>query len=290
MAQGISQEQEGPDGVRERVIAYGGRKCTEAEKNYSSNKGETASFNDGLHRFEHILRFAPFKARVDNRCLNYIRNLKKPTGIWNRWLEFIDSFQFEIQHRAGKKHGNVDALSWATHLPLPTEEQEQASEEFLCSMIKELNQLTLAAIQTEAEKENILPLSNKQIRQYQRDDNDMRKIIPHVQAGIKPSKEERRLESKEFQQYCQDFELLYTHKGILYRKILVNEPRLGPNDRLCLPEKLQDKAMFWAHAHDSVGHLGVGATQKQMKCQFFCPGLYNKVENYVLGCRQCLQK
>ena len=43
MAQGISQEQEGPDGVRERVIAYGGRKCTEAEKNYSSNKGETAT-------------------------------------------------------------------------------------------------------------------------------------------------------------------------------------------------------------------------------------------------------
>ena len=33
MAQGISQEQEGPDGTREWVIAYGGRKCTEAEQN-----------------------------------------------------------------------------------------------------------------------------------------------------------------------------------------------------------------------------------------------------------------
>ena len=93
----------------------------------------------------------------------------------------------------------------------------------------------------------------------------MRKIITHVQAGIKPSKEERRLESKEFQQYCQDFELLYTHKGILYRKVLVNEPWLGPNDRLCLPGKLQDGAMFWAHAHDSVGHLGIGATQNVVR-------------------------
>ena len=156
---------------------------------------------------------------MDNRCLNYIRNLKKPTGIWNRWLEFIDSFQFEVQHRPGKKHGNVDALSRAKHLPPPTVEQEQASEEFLCSMVSELNQLTLAAIQAEAEKESILPLSNKQIRQTQREDNDMRKIITHVQAGVKPSKEERRLESKEFQQYCQDFELLYTHKGILYKNI-----------------------------------------------------------------------
>ena len=86
-------------------------------------------------------------------------------------------------------------------------------------MVSELNQLTLAAIQAEAEKESILPLSNKQIRQNQRDDNDMRKIITHVQAGVKPSKEERRLESKEFQQYCQDFELLYTLKGTLYKNI-----------------------------------------------------------------------
>ena len=109
-------------------------------------------------------------------------------------------------------------MSHAKHLPPPTVEQEQASEEFLCSMVSELNQLTLAAIQAEAEKESILPLSNKQIRQTQREDNDMRKIITHVQAGVKPSKEERRLESKEFQQYCQDFELLYAHNGILYKK------------------------------------------------------------------------
>ena len=70
----------------------------------------------------------------------------------------------------------------------------------------------------------------------------------------------------------------------------MNEPRLGPNDRLCLPGKLQDKAMFWAHAHDSVGHLGLGATQRRMGVRLFYPGLYNKVENYVLGRYKCLQK
>ena len=290
MAQTISQEQEGADGTRERLIGCGGRKCTEAESNYSSNKGETAAFVDGLERFEHLLRFAPFKARVDNRCLSYIKNLKKPTGIWNRWLEFINSFQFEINHRAGTKHGNVDALSRANHLPPPNSQQIQASQEFLCSMVEELNGLTLGAIQEEAEKEQILPISNKQLRRAQREDEALRKIIDYVQEGRKPSKEERKLESKQFQSLCQDFELLYLHKGILYRKILLHEPRLGPNDRLCIPEQLQDKALYWAHAHDSVGHLGIGATQKRIRARFFFPGMYNKVENYVLGCHKCLQK
>ena len=290
MAQTISQEQEGADGTRERLIGCGGRKCTEAESNYSSNKGETAAFVDGLERFEHLLRFAPFKARVDNRCLSYIKNLKKPTGIWNRWLEFINSFQFEINHRAGTKHGNVDSLSRASHLPSPNNQQIEASQEFLCSMVEELNDLTLGAIQEEAEKEQILPISNKQLRRAQKGDDALRKIIGYVQEGRKPSKEERKLESKEFQSLCQDFELLYLHKGILYRKILLHEPRLGPNDRLCIPEQLQDKALYWAHAHDSVGHLGIGATQKRIRARFFFPGMYNKVETYVLGCHKCLQK
>ena len=199
MAQTISQEQEGADGTRERLIGCGGRKCTEAESNYSSNKGETAAFVDGLERFEHLLRFAPFKARVDNRCLSYIKNLKKPTGIWNRWLEFINSFQFEINHRAGTKHGNVDSLSRASHLPSPNNQQIEASQEFLCSMVEELNDLTLGAIQEEAEKEQILPISNKQLRRAQKGDDALRKISGYVQEGRKPSKEERKLESKEFQ-------------------------------------------------------------------------------------------
>ena len=146
-------------------------------------------------------------------------------------------------------------------------------------MVEELNGLTLGAIQEEAEKEQILPISNKQLRRAQREDEALRKIIDYVQEGRKPSKEERKLESKQFQSLCQDFELLYLHKGILYRKILLHEPRLGPNDRLCIPEQLQDKALYWAHAHDSVGHLGIGATQKRIRARFFFPGMYNKVES-----------
>jgi len=287
MAQALSQKQKMEDGTRERLIAAGGRKCTTAERNYASNKGETASFVDGLKRFEHILRYAPFRARVDNKCLSYIRNLKKPTGIWSRWLELIDSYQFDMEHRAGTKHANADCLSRAPHLPNPTEEQERESREFIGCMIEELNHATLAVIE---ETENIVPLSNKQIRRAQKDDPAVRKVIEWVKQGKKPTKEERKLESKEAQTYIQQYELLYLESNILYRKTLENENTMVNQDRLCVPRGLQDKALFWAHAHPSAAHRGVTGTQQRVKARFYFPGMYHKVEAYVLGCHECLQK
>ena len=297
MAQSISQVQPGPDGMRERVIAHGGRKCTVAERNYSSNKGETCSFIDGLQKFEHILRYAPFKARVDNRCLSYIRNLKKPTGIWIRWLELIESFQFDIEHRAGKKHANVDALSRAPHLPPPTEEMERISSEYLCALtgpqldeVERLNQATLEELDETADKIEQFPLSNRQIRQAQRDDPDIRTMFNLVGTGVKPTKDERRRQSWEVQQMLQDFEMFYIHHGILYKEQMENEPRMGEQERLVLPKQLRKTAFYWAHADGYTAHMGINKTQGRMRMRFYFPGLYHYVERQVLGCHRCLQK
>ena len=297
MAQSISQQQPGPDGLRERVIAHGGRKCTTAERNYSSNKGETCSFTDGLQRFEHILRFAPFRARVDNRCLSYIRNLKKPTGIWCRWLELIESFQFDIEHRAGKKHANVDALSRAPHLPPPTEEMERRSAAYLCALteaqleaVEKLNADTLMEMEELAGVVEKLPLSNQQIRQAQRDDPDVRTVFNLVGEETKPNRDERRRYSWEIQQMLQDFETFHIHQGILYKKQLENEPQLGEHGRLVLPKQLRATAFHWVHANKESGHLGMSKTQGRMRMRFYFPGLYHYVERQVLGCHKCLQK
>ena len=34
-----------------------------------------------------------------------------------RWLRILSTYEFEIQHRAGTKHGNADSLSRASHAP-----------------------------------------------------------------------------------------------------------------------------------------------------------------------------
>ena len=61
-----------------------------------------------------------------------------------------------------------------------------------------MNGLILAAIQAEAEKELLLPLSLKQIRRAQKDDSPIDKIMEAMVNEKKPSKEDRNLEGSEF--------------------------------------------------------------------------------------------
>ena len=38
--------------------------------------------------------------------------MKAPTGQVARWIELLAPFDWDIQHRAGVRHQNADALSW----------------------------------------------------------------------------------------------------------------------------------------------------------------------------------
>ena len=70
----LSQVQNG----QEKMIAAIGRKTTTYEANYESYKGELAAIIWGLRKFDHILRFKPFKIKTDSGALKYVQNIKKP--------------------------------------------------------------------------------------------------------------------------------------------------------------------------------------------------------------------
>ena len=52
-----------------------------------------------------------FLLRIDHASLTWLMNFKNPEGQVARWLEALQEYDFEIQHRAGRHHGNADALS-----------------------------------------------------------------------------------------------------------------------------------------------------------------------------------
>ena len=128
----LSQMQEG----EEKFLAAAGRKTTIYERNYASVKGELAAVIFALRRFEHVLRFRHFKLLTDSAALRYIRSLKQSKGIWFRWSMEVESYQFTVEHRAGKLIGHVDGLSRSSHLPEPEaqEEAEQREFEYIASL------------------------------------------------------------------------------------------------------------------------------------------------------------
>ena len=52
-----------------------------------------------------------FVIRTDHAALRWLQKTPEPIGQQARWLESLSEYDFEIQHRAGKSHGNADALS-----------------------------------------------------------------------------------------------------------------------------------------------------------------------------------
>ena len=52
-----------------------------------------------------------FKLITDHSALKWLMSIKDPNGKLARWAILLQTFDFEIIHRAGKKHANVDALS-----------------------------------------------------------------------------------------------------------------------------------------------------------------------------------
>ena len=61
--------------------------------------------------------------RTDHSALKSLMKTKDPEGQTARWLETLASFNFEIQHRPGKRHTNADALS---RIPVRKEKAKQS--------------------------------------------------------------------------------------------------------------------------------------------------------------------
>ena len=103
----LSQVQEG----KEVVIAYGSRRLTKSERNYCVTRQELLAIVWFTEHFKHYLIGKKFLLRTDHGSLRWLFRFKEPEGQMARWLERLARFDFDIEHRAGVKHGNSDGLS-----------------------------------------------------------------------------------------------------------------------------------------------------------------------------------
>ena len=103
----LSQRQ---DGV-ERVVAYASRSLDRRERNYCVTRKELLAVVHFLRFFKQYLLGRHFKVRTDHAALSWLRHTPDPIGQQGRWLEQMEEFDFLIEHRAGVRHGNADAMS-----------------------------------------------------------------------------------------------------------------------------------------------------------------------------------
>ena len=103
----LSQIQEG----NERVIAYYSKTLSPAERNYCVTRWELLAVIKAVKHFRPYLYGQTFRLRTDHASLHWLCRRKEPSCQVARWLEILAEFPYQIEHRAGPKHGNADGLS-----------------------------------------------------------------------------------------------------------------------------------------------------------------------------------
>ena len=125
---GIShQEQEWNGRTVLRPIAYGSKVLSDTEMKYGAPKAEMFAVVTFVEKYRAYLGSAPFKLRVDNRSLSWLKTYSMDQSYIDRWIVRLDGYHIIIEHRMRDKHQNADSLSKKTEF-YERLEQKQANQ------------------------------------------------------------------------------------------------------------------------------------------------------------------
>jgi hypothetical protein len=96
---------------REHVICYASRSTRGPETHLAPTHGECLALVWGVQHFDPYLRLVPFTVQTDHNALTWLMTSQNLTGKLARWSLILQEYNFTVEHRPGRVHNNVDALS-----------------------------------------------------------------------------------------------------------------------------------------------------------------------------------
>ena len=118
----LHQEQEWNGKTVLRPIEYGSKVLSDTEMKYGAPKAEMFPVDTFVEKYRAYLGSEPFKLRVDNRALSWLKTYSMDQSYIGRWIVRLDGYNMIIEHRTRDKHQNADSLSKKTEF---YERQEQ---------------------------------------------------------------------------------------------------------------------------------------------------------------------
>lgn len=279
-------------GGKLRVIAYGSRTLTPAEKNYHlhSNKLEFLALKWAIcDKFRDYLYYAPtFTVFTDNNPLTYILSTAKLSAVGHRWVGELADFYFTIKYRPGKTNTDADTLS-----RFPVQLQDHITE-YSESLPPDVITAIWQGDKAEREKEvpwvaalqlcssdDVFPASPpvippEDIQAAQKKDASICDVITMKEKGWNPNNKDKRQMCPTTRRLIHEWNRLRLDKGILYRQT-------GQRRQLVLPNSL--RSLVLKHLHDDMGHIGADKVIQLVRQRFYWPFMQHDIEDYVI--RQC---
>ena len=92
-------------------IAYESKKLTSAEQKYPVHEQELYAIFNACKTFRCYIEGTKFKIYTDHASLKYIKTQPAMSRRVTRWMEFLETFDYEICYKKGEENVVADALS-----------------------------------------------------------------------------------------------------------------------------------------------------------------------------------
>ena len=305
----LSQVQDG----QERVVAYASRLLNKSEKNYCVTRRELLAVVFFIKQFRNYLLGRKFLIRTDHAALRWLRNMAEPIGQQARWLASMEEYEFDIEHRPGKKHANADAMSRRPCRQCHMEEEAASilsvrADEFVPDSTV-VNNLTNQTAVIHPDSNNIGTINKvpklRTLVINEEEFNPVEYFCPErlSQDYINDSKlstfyslfeqDKERPEWNEVIGMDRITKSLWHQwyrfakvEGVLYRQ-WVTEDQLQERWQLVPPSSIRQQMMNTAHTGMTGGHLGTRRTMGQLQLRAFWPGWQRDVKRYCGQCGEC---
>ena len=103
-------------GKGEQPVTYESRKLSSVEQNYVIHEKELLAIIHAIRNWQIYLEGQRFTVVTDHASLEYIKTQSNLLRRQARWLETLQSHDFEVKYRPGKTNVVADALSRKQHL------------------------------------------------------------------------------------------------------------------------------------------------------------------------------
>ena len=248
-----------------------------------------------IEAFRYFLLAGRFLIRTDNMAARALKDNMQPTGYLSRWRSRLASYDFELIHRAGTKHGNADSLSRISHAePLTNDEDvfdEKTDRQYLFSMHLQ----TLSAIDEDENKQMTREeqWTPSYIREVQEEDHDLSLLRGWVKEGELPTTNERAQSSRDLKSYINLFSDLYLDDDDVLRYRYSKSPVDEGFDVICrqlivLPTNALEDAVRLIH--EKSAHVGVQNTIESALHYVYGFDLRDIAEHVCRTCLICQQK
>ena len=283
----LYQTQEGKD----RVISFGSRTLSEAEKNYNLHSGKLEFLAlkwSVTERFSDYLIYGPhFTIFTDNNPLTYILTTAKLNATGLRWVGELSNYNFTIKYRQGKENIDADYLS---RRPMGIAEfRKQCKhtidrEGFASTWQKGeggaalVNSVSVDKLTLGADKE-VKMVPKEELRRRQKEDEVIGPVYKAVAAGMKPMKNDWKELSWKSKVLMKNFKKLSLVDGILMRKTVKYMQIVLPVDY---------HQMVFVQLHERMGHLGHERVLELSQQRFYWPHMSADLKHYIQKKCRCV--